>query len=185
MTWLYSRLREFILPLSEIGKNLPNDGTIIDFGCGQGIITAFLAQTKSRRVIGVDANAKRLQKSARKNLIFINGDITKFKIPKLHGAVISDVLHHIDYKNQKNLLSRIYTSLEKNGILVIKEIDSGEQVRSRLSRFWDFVLYPKDKISYNDSQNLKSYLEKLGFIVTIKRTNRLFPGSTTLFLCKK
>lgn len=182
---IYDLLRTGILPISLIDHSLPKEGTIIDLGCGQGIITSFIAQNKSRMVIGVDLDTSRLRQSNSQNLKFVNANIVAYDLRKPTGIVISDVLHHLSYKDQEKLFAKIAKSLKKGGVLVIKEIDTHEFVRSRLSRFWDFVFYPKDKIEYSDSTSLPRQLEKLGFKVKFIRACRLFPGSTTLYVCIK
>jgi 2-polyprenyl-3-methyl-5-hydroxy-6-metoxy-1,4-benzoquinol methylase len=182
---IYDLLRTGILPISQIDRCLPKEGTIIDLGCGQGIITTYIAQNKSRQVIGVDLDTTRLRQSSSKNLKFVNANIVTYDMKKPSGIVISDVLHHLSYKDQDKLLIRIAKSLKVGGVFVIKEIDTHEFVRSRLSRFWDFVFYPKDKISYSDSTSLPRQLASLGFKVKFQRACRLFPGSTTLYICTK
>ena len=182
---IYDFLRSFMLPLSEIDKALPNQGVIIDLGCGEGVIARYLAQRKTRRVIGVDNNRKRLQSATQKNLKFVLSDIRNYGLKAADAIVISDVLHHLKFKDQKELLVKIAKNLKKGGIFIIKEIDAGEFIRSRLSRIWDFVFYPNDKIYYQDSKNLRDFLKKLGFDIKIVRASRVFPGSTTLFICQK
>lgn len=182
---LYDFLRKAILPLDEIDKSLPEKGKIFDLGCGEGVISKYLARNKKRIVIGIDSDEKRLPKHKTKNLYFKNADTRKVSLEGSMGIVISDVLHHLNLKDQKDLLKRIFKELGDGGVLVVKEIDSNEFVRSRLSRFWDFILYPQDKISYWSYYNLKNFLEKIGFEVKTFRPCRLFPGSTTLFVCKK
>lgn len=149
------------------------------------MIAKYLSSVDSRSVTGVDANRKRLPNIKKENLKFITADIKKFKFTKVDGVVISDVLHHINLLNQKKLLKKISQQIKGEGVLVIKEIDSSEYVRSKLSRLWDFLLYPQDKINYWHFKNLKVFLQSLGFKVKILRPCRFFPGSTTLFICKK
>jgi len=182
---IYDLLRTGILPISLIDRSLPKEGTIIDLGCGQGIITTYIAQNKSRSVIGVDLDTSRLRQSNSKNLKFVNANIVNYDLKKPAGIVISDVMHHLSYQDQDKLLTRVSKSLKKGGVFVVKEIDTHEFVRSRLSRFWDFVFYPKDKISYTSSTSLPRQMEKLGFKVKFVRACRLFPGSTTLYICTK
>ena len=182
---LRSRLRSLILPIEAIDYGLPNKGNIIELGCGEGVICQYLARKKSRQLVGIDKNPKRIHKSYRKNLKFIIDDITKINMPKADGYVISDVLHHIDIQNQKNILKNIYFSLKSGGVLVIKEIDSKETVRSRLSRLWDLLIYPKDRIIYWNSDDLVKFLRRLKFRVKTTSASRFFPGSTTLYFCKK
>lgn len=182
---LYNILRSLILPLQEIDKFIPEEGTVIDLGCGQGIIASFLANKKKRNVIGVDLNAKRLPKSNTKNLKFIHADIRKYNVKNANGIVVSDVLHHIIPKDQHAIIKNITKNLKKEGVLIIKEIDTGELIRSRLSRFWDFVFYPKEKIYFKNAKDLKNELESFGLKVKVKKASSLFPGSTNLFICRK
>ncbi|OGK45208.1 hypothetical protein A2956_00600 [Candidatus Roizmanbacteria bacterium RIFCSPLOWO2_01_FULL_37_57] len=182
---LYDFLRKAILPLEEIDKNLPKEGKIFDLGCGEGVISKYLASSKKRIVIGIDSDKKRLPNHKTKNLSFKNADIRELLLKGSSGVVISDVLHHLNLKDQKALLTKIAKELEKRGVLVIKEIDKSEFLRSRLSRLWDFILYPQDKINYWHYKELKSFLEEVGFKVKFSRPCRLFPGSTTLFICEK
>ncbi len=181
----YDYFRSLILPLKEIDHFIPNQGNIIDLGCGEGVIAKYLARNKKRIVIGVDKDRSRLPNIKNSNLLFQYGDITKIDIKDSNGIVISDVLHHLETSNQKKLITKLAKKLKKGGILIIKEIDTKEFVRSKLSRFWDLLLYPQDKIFYWDSSDLKNFLISLGFKVKLVRSLRLFPGSTTLFICKK
>ena len=182
---LYHFLRKSILPLEEIDKNLPKKGKIFDLGCGEGVISKYLAKNKKRIVIGIDSDEKRLPKQKTKNLSFKNADIRSVSLKGSSGVIISDVLHHLNLKDQKSLLKKIAEELRNEGVLVIKEIDESEFLRSRLSRLWDFILYPQDKINYWYYKELKIFLEEIHFKVKFFRPCRLFPGSTTLFICKK
>ncbi len=182
---LYNFLRSAILPLKEIDVALPQKGCIIELGCGEGVISTYLARNKQRKIIGIDLNNNRIANTTSPNLAFKVGDITKTNFKHQEGFVISDVLHHIAPEKQKKLLGNLHKALKKNGVLVIKEIDKDEFLRSKMSRLWDFILYPNDKINYWSSLDLKTYLIKIGFKVYVKRPSRFFPGSTTLFICTK
>ena len=157
---IYDKLRSVILPLSEIDNALSKKGTITELGCGQGVIAKYLARVKSRKVLGIDANDKRISKLKTTNLHFRIGDITLINYKPQDGFVVSDVLHHLKPNDQEILLLKLNKALKKNGVLVIKEIDTSEFVRSKLSRFWDYAFYPKDKISYWNSNDLRKHLLK-------------------------
>src|SRR3989344_8849490 len=107
----YDLLRKVILPLEEIDKNLPKKGKIFDLGCCEGVISKHLANNKKRTVIGIDSNGERLPRDKTKNLSFKNADIRKVSLEGSMGIVISDVLHHLNLKDQKNLLKKIAEEL--------------------------------------------------------------------------
>jgi len=174
-----------MLPLAQIDTALPKNGKITELGCGEGVIAKYLASRKNRTIVGIDSNFQRIPKFKSSNLQFKAADITNIKYKPQDAFVISDVLHHITPAKQKILLKNLYTALNKNGILVIKEIDRGEFLRSHMSRFWDFIFYPKEKIYYWDAKKLTLYLSTLGFSTASLRPCRFFPGSTTLLICRK
>src|SRR3989338_9933348 len=120
---LYDFLRKAILPLEEIDVSLPKKGKLLDLGCGEGVISKYLARNKKRTIIGIDSDKKRLSEHKTKNLYFKNADIRDVSLKGLSGVVISDVLHHLELKDQKNLLKKIAVGLKKGGVLAIKEID--------------------------------------------------------------
>ena len=182
---VYNHLRFIILPLREIDQFSPKKGRIIDLGCGEGVVAKYLARNKRRFVIGVDQDEKRLQKSSVKNLKFVLEDIRNFKIENATGVILSDVLHHLKFSDQKKILNNISQGFKNGSVLIIKEIDFDENIRSKLSRFWDFVFYPKDKIYYSSAKKLTKILLGLNFKVQIIRASRFIPGSTTLFICTK
>lgn len=182
---LHNFLRNLMLPLKQMDEALPAKGTILDLGCAEGPIAFYLAKNPKRFVIGVDLDAKRLPKSKQKNLIFEKGDIRKYSMKNVSAVVISDVLHHIEFKDQELVLKNVAEGLKKDGILLIKEIDTEDTIRSKLSRFWDFVFYPNEKIYFSSKTNLKNKLSKLGFKTVVKKDLLFFPGSTTLYVCKK
>ena len=174
-----------MLPLSQINEQIGNGSTVVDLGCGAGVIAKYLAQNRNRKVIGIDLNKKRLPKSSQKNLTFEAKDIIHYKPKNADVVILSDVLHHINFNDQEKVLKNIAFYLKKGGVLIIKEIDTQEFLRSTLSRFWDFVFYPTEKVYFSDAKKLKKKLRTLGFSIEIKRPIRFFPGSTTLFICTK
>lgn len=185
MMSVYDFARATILPLDEIDQFIPKSAKVVDLGCGQGVIVKYLANKAQRNIIGVDNNSQRLPKLRTKNLKFELADIKRYNTEGANAVIISDVLHHLSLTDQNHLLANIAKKLQSGNRLIIKEIDKGEFLRSRMSRFWDFVFYPKDKIYYRSSADFKKFLESLGFKVQVSRPCRLFLGSTTLYLCQK
>lgn len=187
---LYMPLRWLIVPFGEIEMHFPKVGKIIELGCGEGVISTYLALgSKKRTVIGIDTDKNKIDLANAstkqlRNISFEQSDALE-GIRQSDGILLSDFLHHLPRQRQDMLLGEIYKSIKSGGVLIIKEIDLNDFVRSKVSRIFDYIFYPKDKITFLKADSLSKKLTKLGFKVTVKKEKKLFPGSTTLFICKK
>lgn len=179
-----------IFPFENIEKYLPKQGEIVDIGCGEGVLSIYLSYKERKRyVYGIDFDKDKIVLAKKagqgfKNLEFKISDALSWD-KRIDGLVISDTFHHFPRKTQELFLKKAATLLKKRGVLVIKEINKDDLIRSKLSRFWDFILYPKDEINYWSILDFKSRLKALGFQVSVKREAILFPGSTILYICSK
>src|SRR6202035_1085894 len=107
----YSRVRFSILRpklLSVMDLLLPDEGRILDVGCGFGLFAAYFGQTHPRReIVGIDPNARRIAMAERvarsvlgtaagKGHRFLVGDVRDAKLEGPFAAVyMLDVMHHI------------------------------------------------------------------------------------------
>lgn len=185
MEFIYNLIRSWILPLKDIDQIVPKNAKVLDLGCGEGVLTSYLANQPGRNIVGVDLNKNRIRKSDKKNLKFEYGDATKYPIKNVDVVIMSDSLHHMDKDSHQELLSKISQNLKKGNLLLIKDVDTSQFIRSRLTRLWDFILYPEDKVYFYNSKVLMKMLEELGFKVEIRYASKSFPGSTTLYICTK
>lgn len=179
-----------LFPFNEIEKYIPKKGKIIDIGCGEGIMTFLLALTSPyRSVTGIDLSSERIEitktKKIIKNINFIRTNAVSYSYPKINGVILSDFLHHLNKQDQEKLLQNVAESLSKNGVMVIKEVDDNAVLRKWLSRLWDFLLYPKDKINYRTVNEWRKILIKNNLNVDIKHTSLLSPFSTVLIIGTK
>lgn len=187
---LYVVLRWLVCPFDRMEKLIPKRGTIVDVGCGEGVLSIFLAITSDgREIIGIDLNKRRIETARRasykyKNTSFMVQSAVALKI-KSDCIIVSDVFHHLSSEDQLLFLKITHRYLKKNGLLVIKEINKDDRIRAPLSRIWDLIFYPKDQINYWTEKKLKHKLNSLGFKVKVKREALYFPGSTLLYICTK
>lgn len=180
-----------IVPFEQIESFLPDKGLIIDVGCGEGVMATLLAvSSKKRKVLGIDIDQNKINLGKTiagkiSNLSFQEKNVLKEKLPSTKGFVLSDFLHHIPKSQHKILLKRLVASLATSGVIVIKEIDVNDGVRSKISRFFDLLFYPGQKVNFVNSLDLTNFLKSLGLKVSLIKSKRWFPGSTTLFICTK
>ncbi len=180
-------LKSLILPLKAIDAALPRSGLIYDLGCGEGVASFYLAQAApQRQVIGVDINLKKIRRARQlPNLSFRNTTLTQVNLTQARGCLLSDVLHHLSPSTQRQFLLKSSHQLQSGAVCVIKEINRDDMIRSRLSRLWDWLFYPQDKIHYWSVPKLIATMTQLGFQVTFTPALSWFPGSTNLFVCTK
>lgn len=184
-------LRLLILPFWKINNILPKNGSIIDIGCGAGIMSNYLALSSSeRKILGVDLSKSRIlsaKKSIgkRKNIEFKLGDATKMMIEKYDNYLLVDVLHHIPFPDQQKLLSLLSKKLKKNSLLVIKEVDRSNRLPFLFGHFWEKILYPREQINVRTKKEWIKIFTKLNLKSNILNGSPIFPDSTLIFVCHK
>ncbi len=183
-------MRLLMLPVEKINKNIPVKGIIYDIGCGKGDLGFILSQRNPKRqIISIDTDRAKITMARcyykASNIKFIIADVLTFRYQSFQGAVLSDFLHHIPFSAQEKLLMRLAKKISNEGRLIIKEIDKASTIRMLLSRFWEFIFYPRDRIYYRSKKEWTDILISLGLTVVSSYEVGWFPGSTTLFICTK
>lgn len=159
---IYFKLRPLILPLNEIIFHIPSGGSILDLGCGKGLLINNIKNFKN--YVGVDLNAIN-QKI--KNIEFIKDDcLTYIKrdLGEFNTFLIIDLLHHLSPEFQKDFLKNILIKIKKGDILIIKDINP----RGLLFKFWNSfhdLIVSKQLINYFNFKNFESEIDRLQFSV--------------------
>ena len=190
-TALYARLRWRMCPFKEIERHAPKEGTIIDIGCGYGLLANFLALRSSKRdITGIDLSVGRIsiaQKTTnnRKKIQFKLMDALDLQLGKYDTVIMSDFLHHLDCEAQEELLTRCYQKLPPRGLLIIEEVDSRP-----LWKFWfaimsDKILNVGERQFFRNYREFRKLLQGIGFHVKTKKAHKDIPLSDILFICRK
>lgn len=168
-TRVYTRARWKYVPFEEMEAQLPKEGAIVDFGCGEGLFVNYLAMTSDKRqALGVDLNDRRLERAryaakGLENTKYICSDALKVDLPKdLKAATFSDFLHHTPDDFQDKLLKRTADALAPGGRILLKEVPKEWPAWAAWGRFLEFVLYPTDAIAYQTSERWLQKLEAAG-----------------------
>jgi SAM-dependent methyltransferase len=134
---------------------VPGGGTVLDLGCGQGLMLALLAGVRSvqeeastadpgnrwpryKRFLGIDHRPK-VTTLAREALSALGveietADICAMALPKCSAVFLFDVLHMIPFDAQEVLLQRIRASLFSDGVVIVREADAGADWRFSIVR---------------------------------------------------
>jgi SAM-dependent methyltransferase len=124
---------------------LPDRGSLLDLGCGQGVLLALLRAAKegyhagwwpkdwpspplNLDLQGIELREDRAQ-AARRALCggaqVVVGDLREMVLRPSSVIVILDVLFYLDEEAQRRLLDQAASALEPGGLLLLREADAG------------------------------------------------------------
>lgn len=171
--------------LSVLDLLLPEEGRILDIGCGFGLFAAYFAQTqRARQIVGVDPDARRTSMAAQtfaklglEGHEFIAGDARDAKVEGPFDAVyILDVMHHIPKEDQLALLRRLHELLAPRGVLVIKDITTEPWLGLKFTELLDRAMVGwNEPLCYRHHREWGELLRELGFKVRVVRVPDVLP----------
>jgi len=187
----YVRLRWRLCPFEKMARHVPLKGTIVDVGCGYGLLSNLLALTSQERdVIGIDLSPRRIRVAQRtvkdrRNIKFLLQDADHLKAGKCDVFVMSDFLHHLSYRRQEELLAVCYRKLSKNGLLIVEEVDDKPYWKYQFNIIVDVLLNLGHRIYFRNSSEYLKLLSRIGFQIKTEAAHKDLPLSDILYLCKK
>lgn len=181
---LFARLKFFAAPFIAIIPLVPEEGTIIDLGCGYGILSNILGVLSDKRhVIGIDFDTSKISIAQRgvANVSIRHADIRHSDIPPADCIIIVHVLHHLpNSMAQEEVLRACVRKLAPRGKLIITEVDTAPRWKYILSWIADHILYPKDTITFRSQSAWLSLFSRLSLQTEIIPMHKgaLFPHIT-------
>jgi SAM-dependent methyltransferase len=139
---------------------LPRGCSLLDLGCGQGVLESLLLAARDRHaggdwpagwppppgprsMRGIDLSPKdvvRARQAAGDAAQFVEGDIRSTEFGRASAIVILDVLHYIDYEAQDAVLQRVRAALAEGGVLLLRVADASATLRFRYTEAVDWVV---------------------------------------------
>lgn len=176
---LYNYLRLAIMPLEEIVAVVPKKSTILDVGCGYGLLDIYLAQTsQNRTVIGSELNQRRVRIAQTisqdlENVNFFEENLLhldRVKTFNIDCILLIDLLHHVSFAQQSELLAKIYDLLPTGGTLVIKDLDDRPAFKYYWNLIHDKLVTGFDRLYFSSALQQRSKIESLGLEITHYRS---------------
>jgi len=174
MKWdstLYDSKHDFV---AEYGKELlefipQNSGqTILDLGCGTGVLTAQLA-SKCRKLIGVDSSQDMIEKARKqyREIDFRVADALALPFDKEIDVVFSNAVFHW-INDHDRLLKSVYKTLKPGGMLICEfgaegNIATIEKDFATACR--DLGYEYRSKFNFPAVKTFREQLERNGFII--------------------
>jgi SAM-dependent methyltransferase len=194
--YVYLRLALRLLKAEEFDALLPPRGLVVDLGCGYGLLANYLALvSEQRRILGVDADERRIQIARatigdRGNITFACEDAARLSLPPVHGAVMTDFLHHLRLPVQRQVLQTVASAMVPGAVLLIREVNPIHRPRWK---YWcsvlaEVLMYPDPrttKLQNRRPGDLGDDLRQMGFDVNAVAADESSPFAAILYVARK
>jgi 2-polyprenyl-3-methyl-5-hydroxy-6-metoxy-1,4-benzoquinol methylase len=191
---------------------IASDSHVIDIGCGQGLLSAWLlaaeklgadsswprdwqCAARGVSVTGIElmpADVVRAEKtlSSHKNRFnFLVGDMCTTAFEKADVAVILDVLHYVPYEAQVDVLQRVREALMPKGLLILRVGDAAGGLGFKVSNWVDHVVtllrgHKLSRLYCRPVSEWVTLLTRLEFRVNTQPMSQGTPFSNVLLLAR-
>jgi SAM-dependent methyltransferase len=179
--------------LDEIGQYLPQEGPILDIGCGFGLFSLYYAATGRRRLLrGLDLNPRRIAQARRAagrlgldNAAYEVGDARDFKGDgEVAAAYMLDIVHHVPEASVPPLLRALRRCLPVGGRLLVKDVDTRPPLKRWFTWLLDRAMAPATPVHYWSAEALTAALLDAGFLVHRHLMVDVLPYPHVLYVCE-
>jgi SAM-dependent methyltransferase len=179
--------------LDEIGQYLPQEGPILDIGCGFGLFSLYYAATGRRRLLrGLDLNPRRIAQARRAagrlgldNAAYEVGDARDFKGDgEVAAAYMLDIVHHVPVASVPPLLRALRRCLPVGGRLLVKDVDTRPLLKRWFTWLLDRAMAPATPVHYWSAEALTAALLDAGFLVHRHLMVDVLPYPHVLYVCE-
>lgn len=182
---------------------LPDRGSLLDLGCGQGVLLALLLAARAGsgtasvspqltlHGIEIDADRAAAAQQALRDLASIRvGDICDAPFPPSSVIVLLDVLLYLSEGDQRKVLEKAFAALEPGGTLIVREADAAAGPAFRITRWAERLLELKrghwrDRLHYRSREQWTGMLAGLGLAVVAEPMSAGTPFANVLYICRK
>ena len=147
---------------STLVKWFPESGTILDVGCGHGLLAASLMMAgcaKERRYLGIDHDEEkiRIAESAQiSNIRFMTQDIADVPSESYDCVSLVDVLYCVPLGQWPDLLGHCTRVLKNGGMLIVKEAIDRPMWKRWFTYIEEFLAIKVFKITKGASPHFES-----------------------------
>ena len=172
---LHTRLRAWSAPLDAVVEALPREGTLLDVGCGHGLVSNEVAlRSPLARVLGVDLSETKIASArasvgARTNVEFRQAPLEGVPESGFDAVSLIDVLYLVPPGSWTSFLRTCREKLRPGGIFVLKEVGTEPWWKFERLKLQEFMstrilrITKGDTMHFESGEDLRKRLLSLGF----------------------
>jgi SAM-dependent methyltransferase len=188
---------------------LPSRGTIVDCGCGRGLMLALIASARNRdngawhsvdgergahvELYGIEKRLRSMQIARRAlggEATILHGDVRATTVPRADAMLMFDVMHLIPWTDQDELLVKMKDAIAPGGWLVLRDADASGGWRFRAVHLWNWLAQTLQgrwppHFFFRTADEWRERLERSGFDVHTEPMGSGTPFANVLFYCRK
>ena len=123
---------------------VPQQGNILDIGCGYGFMAYMLSFTSAqRKITGLDYDEEKIDTanncfSKTNNINFVYGDVMEFEFEQYDAIIVADMLHYLPPAEQKQVIEKCISNLNPGGKLIIRDGDADKKAMHKKTKLTEF-----------------------------------------------
>ena len=125
-------------------RYIPRDASIVDIGCGYGMMSYMLGFiSEKRNILGIDYDNDKIELannciSKNDRINFVSADAITLSYAPADVFILSDVLHYLPEEKQEQLLVTCMQHLNPSGVILIRDADKDLKKRHLGTRYTEF-----------------------------------------------
>lgn len=170
---IFEAIRSIFFPFDKIDHLVPKNASILDMGCGHGILSRLLAAKSPRRkVLGIDPSLRKITIAAKNNLLpnlsFRRAYLHQIRGIKFDTICIVDVLYLLPPQRKLEVFRKAKHLLKRNGQLLICEVDKSSSLIFKLINLQEKIMIHLLGLTHSDFKRMY-FLEKMEYTNLLKR----------------
>jgi len=172
---IHTTLRAWSAPLDAVVAALPSQGTLLDVGCGHGLVSNEAAlRSPDLSVLGIDISdakieAARKSVGTRSNIEFKTAPLEGIGETGFDALSVIDVLYLVPETAWPSFLLTCFSKLAPGGALVLKEIGTTPRWKFERLRLQEYMstrvlrITKGETMHFESGEELKVRIENAGF----------------------